>query len=54
MRVSYPSNYNGHEAEIEQSAHLRAFAKPLLAALVLGALVAKLETLARLCNVQIS
>jgi len=52
LRVSYPSNYNGHEAEIEQSAHLRAFAKPLLAALVLGALVAKLETLARLSIVE--
>lgn len=48
LRVSYPSNYTGHEAEIEQSAHLRAFAKPLLAALVLGTLVAKLEALARL------
>lgn len=46
LRVSYADSYNGHEAEVEQGALLRAFAKPLLVALVIGTLVTKLQTLA--------
>jgi hypothetical protein len=48
LRVAYRDDYSPNSAAIEFSALLRAYAKPLLVALVLHVLVAKLEALARL------
>jgi hypothetical protein len=43
LRVVYGGDYNAHAAEIEQQALIRAYAKPLLTALVLFTLAEKLR-----------
>jgi hypothetical protein len=53
LRVAYRSTYEGNEQEIAQSAHLRSYGKPLLAALVLGIVAAKLVALTRLANLTV-
>jgi hypothetical protein len=47
LRVAYGGDFGQHAADIQQSALLRAFAKPALSALVLQVLIAKLEALLR-------
>lgn len=53
LRVAYRSTYEGNEKEIAQSAHLRSFGKPLLAAIVLGVVAEKLVALTRLTSLTV-
>ena len=47
LRVAYGTDYGQHAGDIQESALLRAFAKPALSALVLQVLTAKLDSLLR-------
>jgi len=47
LRIVYRSDYSAHSTEINRSALIRAYGKPLLAALVLYVLCAKLRAFAR-------
>lgn len=50
LRVGYGATYNGNEAEIADASLVRAFAKPLLSALVLSVLASKLIAFATLAS----
>lgn len=52
LRVAYRSTYEGNEEEIAQSAHLRSYGKPLLAAIMLGIVAEKLVALTRLTSLR--
>lgn len=46
LQIAYGTNYESHGPDIETSAHVRAFAKPLLVALVLHSLATKMAAFA--------